>query len=85
MRLATFNVGATRTIGALVRDCYVDLPALTGGQLPADMIVFLRLGADGMKRAREALAGIEGRLQPVNDQVPALLEALPRTCWSTKG
>lgn len=64
MRLATFSVGPHRTVGAWLRDCYVDLPALTGGQLPADMIAFLRLGADGMQRAREALAGIEARLQP---------------------
>lgn len=65
MRLATFTVrGTHRTIGAFARNCYVDLPALTGGQLPADMIGFLRLGEDGMQRARAALAGIEARLQP---------------------
>ncbi len=65
MRLATFTVsGAHRTIGAFVKDCYVDLPALTGGHLPADMIEFLRLGDAGMQRARAALAEIDGRLQP---------------------
>lgn len=64
MRLATFETGnAQRTIGAWSHGCYVDLHRLTGGELPADMIAFLNLGEAGMRRARTALAGIEGRLE----------------------
>ncbi len=64
MRLATFTITPThRTIGAFVRDCYVDLPALTGGHLPADMIEFLCLGNIGMQRARAALAEFADRAQ----------------------
>jgi len=65
MRLATFIIrGRHRTIGAFLQDSYVDLPALTDGALPADMIEFLRLGNDGMQRARAAIASVAGRLRP---------------------
>ena len=65
MRLATFTIsGKHRTIGGYLHDCYIDLPALTGGLLPVDMIEFLRLGDAGMHRARGALAEVAGRLQP---------------------
>ena len=65
MRLATFTIeGAHRTIGAFTHDCYLDLHRLTGGHLPADMIAFLQMGEAGMERARAAIAGVAGRLQP---------------------
>ncbi len=46
MQLASFRItnGGRKTIGAFVGHCYVDLHALTGGQLPADMLAFLQLG-----------------------------------------
>ena len=39
MQLASFRIvnGGRKTIGAFVSHCYIDLHALTGGQLPADM------------------------------------------------
>ncbi len=65
MRLATFIIrGGHRTIGAFLQDSYVDLPALTDGALPADMIEFLRQGDEGMQRARAALDAVAARLQP---------------------
>jgi acylpyruvate hydrolase len=61
MRLASFATdgGRRRTIGAWLRDCYVDLPALTGGALPADMLAFLDAGAPAMAAARAALSRAE--------------------------
>ncbi len=65
MRLATFiiNADGTSTIGAMVRDCYVDLHAATAGTLPDDMITFLRLGAPGMAQAQDAIQHLEASLQ----------------------
>lgn len=63
MRLATFIVrGKHRTIGGFLQDRYIDLPALTDGGLPPDMLAFLSLGDDGMRRARAALDAVAGRL-----------------------
>lgn len=61
MRLATFKIngGTRQTIGAFWRDSYVDLHALTSGQLPDNMLDFLRMGPAGMNQARAALAALE--------------------------
>lgn len=57
MKLATFDVDRTgkRTVGACQDDVYVDLAALSGGELPADMIDFLKAGDAAMDKARELL------------------------------
>ena len=61
MRLASFKTdeGRHRTIGAFVQDCYVDLNALSNGDLPDNMLEFLQLGTPGMDRARAALARLK--------------------------
>jgi acylpyruvate hydrolase len=60
MRLASFNTpSGGKTVGAFMQDCYVDLHALTGAELPADMIALLELGDAGMQQARRALAKLE--------------------------
>jgi 2-keto-4-pentenoate hydratase/2-oxohepta-3-ene-1,7-dioic acid hydratase in catechol pathway len=66
MQLASFKIanGGRRTIGAFVSHCYIDLHALTGGQLPADMLAFLQLGDTGMHAARAALKQLDGKLNP---------------------
>jgi hypothetical protein len=66
MQLASFKItnGGRKTIGAFVSHCYIDLHALTGGQLPADMLAFLQLGDTGMHAARAALRQLEGKLDP---------------------
>ncbi|RME35755.1 MAG: fumarylacetoacetate hydrolase family protein [Gammaproteobacteria bacterium] len=57
MRLATFRVPGLdrRTIGGWLDGVYVDLHALTEGELPADMIAFLQAGDAAMARAHESL------------------------------
>lgn len=66
MQLATFRIkeGNRQTIGAWTGGCYVDLHALSGGQIPADMLGFLQLGEAGMQQARAALGQLGGKLQP---------------------
>lgn len=58
MKLVTFKIKATgaQTIGAYTEDGYVDLVAITGGELPNNMIDFLNAGEAAMDRARQALA-----------------------------
>ena len=60
MKLATFKIKASgeTTVGACVDDCYVDLHALSGGQLPDTMIGFLEQGEAAMKEAWSALVEI---------------------------
>jgi len=62
MRLASFKIGGERepTVGAFVEDSYIDLSALTGGELPRSMLDFLRAGDSAMRKARSALEGIGG-------------------------
>ena len=66
MHLASFTIanGGRKTIGAFVGHCYIDLHALTGGQLPADMLAFLQLGDTGMHAARAALKQLDAKLDP---------------------
>ncbi|MDJ0928793.1 MAG: fumarylacetoacetate hydrolase family protein [Gammaproteobacteria bacterium] len=60
MRLASFKTpDGNKTIGAFQQDCYVDLNALSAGDIPNDMIGFLEQGDEGMDRARRALAGLD--------------------------
>jgi 2-keto-4-pentenoate hydratase/2-oxohepta-3-ene-1,7-dioic acid hydratase in catechol pathway len=58
MRLATFRTGTGEesTIGAFVNGYYVDLHALSNGELPDDMRALLEMGADGLARAEAILA-----------------------------
>ncbi len=55
MRLASFKpVGGDKpTTGVVVDGHYADLHALSGGELPDNMLAFLALGEAGMARARE--------------------------------
>jgi 2-keto-4-pentenoate hydratase/2-oxohepta-3-ene-1,7-dioic acid hydratase in catechol pathway len=55
MKLASFKPKSTgaATIGVVLDDGVLDLHAASGGELPASMIAFLQLGANGMDRARE--------------------------------
>ncbi len=57
MRLATIKnkQSGEITLGACVIDCYVDLNALTCGQLPGTMIGFLEQGEAAMNTARAAV------------------------------
>jgi len=54
LKLATFRPhdATGPRIGVLVDDVMVDLNARSGGELPADMIAFLRLGETAMAKAR---------------------------------
>ncbi len=58
MKLVTFQIKETgaQTIGAYTEDGYVDLVAITGGELPNNMVEFLNGGEANMERARKALA-----------------------------
>jgi len=58
MKLTSFRIKANdkQTIGAYHKDAYVDLAALSGGELPDTMIEFLRGGDAAMKAARALLA-----------------------------
>ncbi|HXG21413.1 MAG TPA: fumarylacetoacetate hydrolase family protein [Methylomirabilota bacterium] len=56
MRLVTYERNGQRSIGALTNNGLLDLPAASGGDLPADMVALLQLGDAGVARAREAVA-----------------------------
>lgn len=62
MKLATFDINSSgkRTIGAYHNGAYVDLATRSGGQLPADMIGFLRVGDSALEQARALLDGVGG-------------------------
>ncbi|MAF83219.1 MAG: fumarylacetoacetate hydrolase family protein [Gammaproteobacteria bacterium] len=77
MKLATFKnkAGGDATVGAWVNDCYIDLHALTGGQLPATMLDFLQQGGAAMQTAQNALDKV------VND----LGNADPATLMTAEG
>ena len=61
MKLATFRPhgAADSRIGVLVDGAMIDLNATSGGDLPPDMIAFLRLGEAAMAKAR-TIAGAGG-------------------------
>ena len=71
MKLATFSVnGQASTVGAFVNDAYVDLNALSGGELPRDMIAFLEAGQAAMDKAASLLedaAGVEANSHAASD------------------
>ncbi|MFQ5982837.1 MAG: fumarylacetoacetate hydrolase family protein [Woeseiaceae bacterium] len=58
MRLASIKIndGTEPTIGALVDEHYVDLHALSNGVLPDNMLAFLRMGDEGLAKAKALLA-----------------------------
>ncbi|MGH8034606.1 MAG: hypothetical protein ACREO9_05225, partial [Lysobacterales bacterium] len=62
MKLASFKVKSTgaSTIGVVVDKGLLDLHAASGGKLPASMIAFLELGADGFAAARKLAASGAG-------------------------
>ncbi len=65
MKLATFKKKGDDkpTTGAFLEDLYIDLPALTHGELPSSMLDFLWAGDDAMRKARSALEGLPAELK----------------------
>ncbi len=57
MKLASFKVNGETTLGAYQNGKYIDLHALTNGELPRSMIEFLEGGDAAMDTARKALDG----------------------------
>jgi 2-keto-4-pentenoate hydratase/2-oxohepta-3-ene-1,7-dioic acid hydratase in catechol pathway len=64
MKLASFKLKSTgaKTIGVVLDQGFLDLHAASGGKLPASMIAFLELGADGFAAARKLAASGAGPL-----------------------
>ena len=56
MRLVSYEQNGRRSIGALTNAGVIDLPAASGGALPADMLAFLQQGDAGLAKAREVVA-----------------------------
>ena len=56
MKLASFKVNGEITLGAYQNGKYIDLHALTNGELPRTMLEFLEGGDAAMDAARKALA-----------------------------
>ncbi len=83
MKLATFEIRASgdTAVGAWVNDCYVDLHALTGGELAATMIGFLQQGEAAIETATKALVEITDALGSGN---PAALKTVEgsRYAWN---
>lgn len=57
MKFVTFDAGQGPRLGALTAGQILDLAAASQGSLPDNMLDFLKLGAEGLERARAALAG----------------------------
>ena len=55
MKLVTFTTGTDARLGALRGDAVIDLAVASGGQLPADMLTFLRRGSAAIRLAREVV------------------------------
>jgi 2-keto-4-pentenoate hydratase/2-oxohepta-3-ene-1,7-dioic acid hydratase in catechol pathway len=55
MKLVTFSTGNGARLGALRGDQVIDLAAASDGQLPADMLTFLRGGQPALEAARRAI------------------------------
>jgi acylpyruvate hydrolase len=74
MKLATFRIKGNDepTIGGYVNDTYVDLYALSDGDLPRNMIEFLCVGSEAQAKARGLLADAESALK---DAEPKSLES----------
>ena len=64
MKLASFKLKSTgaKSIGVVLDNGFLDLHAASGGKLPASMIAFLELGADGFAAARKLAASAAGPL-----------------------
>lgn len=75
MRLVTYERNGRRSIAALTDRGLIDLPAASGGALPADMLTFLQQGDAALERARNAVAK-GGTLIPLADV--RLLAPVPR-------
>ena len=74
MRLASFNTpNGEKTVGAFVQDCYIDLHALTNGELPNDMIALLEHGKAAMDQVRTLIADVD--LDPAS---PDTVDVPPR-------
>ncbi len=56
MKLITFTSSAGPRLGAVKNNNIIDLPAASGGKLPADMLTFLQQGNQAMLLAREILS-----------------------------
>jgi 2-keto-4-pentenoate hydratase/2-oxohepta-3-ene-1,7-dioic acid hydratase in catechol pathway len=55
MKLVTFTTGTDARLGALCGEGAIDLAVDSGGQLPADMLTFLRRGGPAIRLAREVV------------------------------
>jgi 2-keto-4-pentenoate hydratase/2-oxohepta-3-ene-1,7-dioic acid hydratase in catechol pathway len=67
MKLASFKINGQVTIGGYVRDCYVDLNALSQGKLPPSMIEFLIEGDKAMADAGKLLEGADAAIKDAGD------------------
>jgi 2-keto-4-pentenoate hydratase/2-oxohepta-3-ene-1,7-dioic acid hydratase in catechol pathway len=56
MKLITFTSPAGPRLGAVKNNVIIDLPAASGGKLPADMLAFLQQGDKAMSLARKILS-----------------------------
>lgn len=75
MRLVTYERNGQRSIGALTNSGISDLPAASGGALPADMVTFLQQGDAALTQARN-IAAKGGPAIPLTDA--RLLAPVPR-------
>jgi 2-keto-4-pentenoate hydratase/2-oxohepta-3-ene-1,7-dioic acid hydratase in catechol pathway len=75
MRLVTYERNGQRSIGALINSGIIDLPAASGGALPADMVTFLQQGDAALTQARN-IAAKGGPAIPLTDA--RLLAPVPR-------
>ena len=55
MKLVTFTTGTDTRLGALRDEGVIDLATASDGQLPADMLTFLRRGGAAIRLAREVV------------------------------
>jgi len=72
MKLVTYERNGQRSIGVLSDRGVIDLPAASGGALPADLLTLLQQGDAALAQARNAVA--RGQTIPLADvQLKALL------------
>ncbi len=72
MKLVTYERNGQRSIGVLSDRGVIDLPAASGGALPADLLTLLQQGDAALAQARNAVA--RGQAIPLADvQLKALL------------
>ena len=72
MKLVTYERNGQRSIGVLSDRGVIDLPAASGGTLPADLLTLLQQGDAALAQARNAVA--RGQAIPLADvQLKALL------------